>query len=76
VLRSDELAEQTGFRLPEGPYETLAGFLMARLGHIPVPGETVEEHGWEFIVVEVDRRRIEQVRVMPPPEESTEDAGG
>ncbi|MQA27544.1 MAG: DUF21 domain-containing protein, partial [Micromonosporaceae bacterium] len=35
VLREDEVAEQTGFRLPEGPYETLAGFLMARLGHIP-----------------------------------------
>src|SRR5215469_859935 len=68
VLREDELAEATGFRLPEGPYETLAGFLMARLGHIPVVGETVQEHGWEFTVVEVDRRRVEQVRVtMPEP---------
>jgi CBS domain containing-hemolysin-like protein len=68
VLREDELAEQTGFRLPEGPYETLAGFLMARLGHIPVAGETVEENGWEFTVVEVERRRIEQVRVVRPAE--------
>jgi CBS domain containing-hemolysin-like protein len=68
VLREDELAEQTGFRLPEGPYETLAGFLMARLGHIPVAGETVEENGWEFTVVEVERRRIEQVRVVQPAE--------
>jgi CBS domain containing-hemolysin-like protein len=68
VLREDELAEATGFRLPEGPYETLAGFLMARLGHIPVVGESVHEHGWEFTVVEVDRRRVEQVRVtMPEP---------
>jgi CBS domain containing-hemolysin-like protein len=66
VLREDELMERVGFRLPEGPYETLAGFLMARLGHIPLAGETVEEHGWEFTVVEVDRRRIEQVRVVPP----------
>jgi CBS domain containing-hemolysin-like protein len=66
VLREDELAEQTGFRMPEGPYETLAGFLMARLGHIPVVGETWKEHGWEFTVVEVDRRRIEQVRVVRP----------
>ena len=64
VLREDELAELTGFRLPEGPYETLAGFLMARLGHIPVAGETVVEDGWEFTVVEVDRRRVEQVRVV------------
>jgi CBS domain containing-hemolysin-like protein len=66
VLREDELAEATGFRLPEGPYETLAGFIMARLGHIPVEGETVEEHGWKFTVVEVQRRRIEQVRVTVP----------
>jgi CBS domain containing-hemolysin-like protein len=66
VLREDELAEATGFRLPEGPYETLAGFLMARLGHIPVVGETVTEGGWEFTVVEVDRRRVEQVRVTVP----------
>ncbi|MEU4771157.1 hemolysin family protein [Micromonospora sp. NPDC023644] len=68
VLRSDELAEQTGFRLPEGPYETLAGFLMARLGHIPLAGETVDESGFEFTVVEVERHRIEQVRVVRPEE--------
>jgi CBS domain containing-hemolysin-like protein len=68
LLREDELREQTGFRLPDGPYETLAGFLLARLGHIPVAGETVEENGWEFTVVEVDRHRVEQVRVVAPRE--------
>ncbi|MFJ8578875.1 hemolysin family protein [Micromonospora sp. NPDC093277] len=73
VLRADELVEQAGFRLPEGPYETLAGFLMARLGHIPAPGESVEEGGYEFTVVEVDRHRIEQVRVVRP-EEPADDA--
>jgi CBS domain containing-hemolysin-like protein len=66
MLRADELAELTGFRLPEGPYETLAGFLMARLGHIPVAGETIRDAGWEFTVVEVERHRIEQVRVVGP----------
>jgi CBS domain containing-hemolysin-like protein len=66
VLREDELADVTGFRLPEGPYETLAGFVMARLGHIPVAGETIEESGWRFTVIEVQRRRIEQVRVVAP----------
>jgi CBS domain containing-hemolysin-like protein len=66
VLREDELAEQTGFRMPEGPYETLAGFLMARMGHIPTVGESWVEDGWEFTVVEVERRRIEQVRVVRP----------
>ncbi|HWS33359.1 MAG TPA: hemolysin family protein [Actinoplanes sp.] len=68
LLREDEIHEQTGFRLPEGPYETLAGFLLARLGHIPIAGESLEEHGWEFTVMEVDRHRIEQVRVVAPPE--------
>jgi CBS domain containing-hemolysin-like protein len=68
LLREDEIAEQTGFRLPEGPYETLAGFLLARLGHIPVVSESLEYEGWEFTVVEVDRHRIEQVQVHAPPE--------
>ena len=66
VLREDELFEVTGFRLPEGPYETLAGFLMARLGHIPVAGESVVEAGWDFTVIEVERRRVERVRVVAP----------
>jgi CBS domain containing-hemolysin-like protein len=66
VLREDELFEVTGFRLPEGPYETLAGFLMARLGHIPVAGESVVESAWDFTVIEVERRRVERVRVVAP----------
>ncbi|MGH3713783.1 MAG: hemolysin family protein [Micromonosporaceae bacterium] len=66
VLREDEVAEHTGFRLPEGPYETLAGFLMAQLGQIPAEGETVVYDGWEFTVTAVDRHRVEQVRVRPP----------
>jgi CBS domain containing-hemolysin-like protein len=68
LLREDELMEQTGFTLPDGPYETLAGFLLARLGHIPLAGESLAENGWEFTVMEVDRHRIEQVRVVAPPE--------
>jgi len=72
LLREDELAEQTGFVLPEGPYETLAGFLLSRFGHIPVAGESLEQDGWEFTVIEVDRHRIEQVRVVAPPEPADE----
>lgn len=70
MLRADELLEQTGFRPPSGPYETLAGFLMARLGRIPVAGERLVEDGWEFTVVAVERRRVERVRVSRPTEES------
>jgi magnesium and cobalt exporter, CNNM family len=67
LLREDEVMEQTGFRLPEGPYETLAGFLLARFGHIPAVGESLEENGWEFTVMEVDRHRVELVRIFVPP---------
>jgi CBS domain containing-hemolysin-like protein len=72
LLREDELIEQTGFELPEGPYETLAGFVLARLGHIPVMGESFEDRGWEFTVMEVDRHRVEQVRVVAPSEADDE----
>jgi CBS domain containing-hemolysin-like protein len=44
---------------------------MARLGHIPVQGETVDEHGWRFTVTEIEKHRVEQVRVTAP-----EPAGG
>ena len=64
LLREDELTELTGFLLPDGPYETLAGYLLARLGHIPVPGESLTSDGWEFTVTQVDRHRIEQVRMV------------
>jgi CBS domain containing-hemolysin-like protein len=72
LLREDELAEQTGFALPEGPYETLAGFLLSQLGHIPVVGESLAVNGWEFTVMEVDRHRIEQVRMVAPLPEPAE----
>lgn len=68
VLREDELAEQTGFRLPDGPYETLAGFVMSQLGRIPVEGERTEYNGWTFVVTSVERHRIEQVKVRPSAE--------
>ncbi len=44
-------------------YETLAGWLLAKLGHIPAPGETVVDGGFEFRVQAVRRRRIARVLV-------------
>jgi CBS domain containing-hemolysin-like protein len=48
--------------------ETLAGFLLAKLGHIPVEGEHVDFGGRRFVVVRMDGKRIAQVRVAPPAE--------
>ncbi len=52
----------------EGEFSSLGGFLAARLGHIPRPGETHRESGLLFTVEEADRRRVYRVRVEPAPE--------
>jgi putative hemolysin len=67
LLNLDEFAEQTGVRLPEGPYETVAGYVLASLGHLPGDGETVEVAGRKLVVTEMDGRRIARVRVGKPP---------
>ncbi|MEV4114543.1 hemolysin family protein [Nonomuraea sp. NPDC049695] len=59
----NDFAGETGLRLPDGPYETLAGFVMAMLGHVPAVGEKVEITGFEMTVTELDGRRISRVRV-------------
>ncbi|TDD43259.1 HlyC/CorC family transporter [Nonomuraea terrae] len=63
----NDFATETGIRLPDGPYETLAGFVMAMLGHVPVQGERVEFSGFELTVTELDGRRISRVRVKRRP---------
>jgi putative hemolysin len=65
LLNLDEVEEQTGVRLPEGPYETLAGYVMASLGHVPRVGEAVEVDGHRLEVTELDARRVARVRVTP-----------
>ena len=65
LLHLDEVRTVTGVSLPEGPYETLAGYVMATLGHVPRPGEAVEVDGHRLEVSELDGRRISRVRVTP-----------
>lgn len=72
-MRIDEVAEATGFRAPEGEYETIGGLVLEKLGHIPEVGESVELAAfdpegpfddpvrWRATVVEMDGRRIDQL---------------
>ena len=62
-LNFEEVFDSTGFKIPEGQYETLAGFVLERLGHLAEPGEKVIEGQWTIEVVEVKRRRIITLRV-------------
>jgi putative hemolysin len=53
-----------GISLPEGPYATIAGLILDRLGHLPDKGEAVEVNGWRLEVLTVDRRAITRVRLV------------
>jgi putative hemolysin len=78
LMHHDELTEQTGIVLPEGPYETLAGFVQTALGRVPTVGDVVEAHGHRFSVVEMDGRRVARVRIAPPvptPDDAAAPAG-
>jgi putative hemolysin len=65
LLNLDEFAEQTGIELPEGPYETVAGYVLAALGELPSPGDSVRVPGFVISVTEMDGRRIARLRVTP-----------
>jgi CBS domain containing-hemolysin-like protein len=61
-----DLETQMQWDLPrEGGVETLAGFVLMRLGHIPQVGESEDYDGRRFTVVEMDNRRIAKIRVEP-----------
>jgi putative hemolysin len=63
LLNLDEFGEQTGVELPEGPYETAAGYVLAALGALPSVGDTVQVAGRTITVTELDGRRIARLRV-------------
>ncbi|MFF2131649.1 hemolysin family protein [Streptomyces olivochromogenes] len=63
--RTDQLA-RVGLRVPEGPYETLAGFLATGLGRIPAVGDTIEVAGWRLDVVDASGRRAARVLLHAP----------
>ena len=65
-LRPDELLERAEVTVPEdGPYETVAGYIMSELGRLPIEGDTVPVEGGEFRVERLDGRRIDRVRFTP-----------
>jgi putative hemolysin len=67
LLNLDEFREQTGIELPEGPYETVAGYVLAALGDLPSVGDSVQVAGRTITVTELDGRRIARLRVAATP---------
>ena len=63
LLRDDEVAEATGFRVPDGDYETLAGFVLTRLGRIPEVNDEIRVGGWRVTVTRMDHHRVAELRL-------------
>ena len=69
----DEVAEISGLELPDGPYATLAGYVMAALGRLPRLHDRVSHEGYLLDVIEVDGRRAARVRLTPPADPASGD---
>lgn len=67
LLNIEDFAEETGVIVPDGPFETIAGFVVAQLGRLPDIGDEVVAADHAFTVVELDGRRAARVRVKPVP---------
>ncbi|MFD9483192.1 hemolysin family protein [Streptomyces sp. NPDC059991] len=65
AARTDQL-EAIGLRVPEGPYETLAGLIATGVGRIPALGDSVELGGWRLDVVDASGRRAARVLLHAP----------
>jgi len=63
ALHPDEVADGTGFVMPEGEYETLAGFVLDQLGRIPAVGDGFTHDHHHLEVEEMDGLRVAMIRI-------------
>ena len=60
-MRIEEVNEEMGVELPEGDYETVAGFMLHLLGHIPRRGEQIRYKGLKLVVTKMRGLKIEEI---------------
>jgi putative hemolysin len=61
-MPADEMADRLSIALPpERGYDTAAGFVLSKLGHLPEIAESFNSQGWRFEVVDLDGRRIDKI---------------
>jgi len=62
-FRTEEANEELGLNLPEGDYETVAGFILSHLGRIPKQGEQFKYQDLKFVITEMRGMKIAKVLV-------------
>ena len=77
ATRIRDLESEYGIEIPsDAGFETLAGFLLYRLGEIPHAGEAVDYQGRRYTVLEMERNRIARVRVEKIPSYTSSQSKG
>jgi len=64
LMNLEDFADEAGRAIPDGPYETVAGFVVAELGRLPQVGDLVGHDDMTFEVLELDGRRIAKVKAQ------------
>ena len=73
-MRVEEANEEMGLGLPEGEdYETVAGFVLELLGHIPKEGERLKYKKLRIVITEMRGMKIEKIRLTKEKDEPTTD---
>jgi CBS domain containing-hemolysin-like protein len=67
----DEVNERFGLALPLDDYDTLGGFILGELGHVPKRGDTVHYSGAQLVVEKIVERRVRLVRLLGKGEAAT-----
>jgi putative hemolysin len=60
-MRIEEANEEMGLQLPEGDYETVAGFVLHLLGHIPKTGEQLRYKGLKLTITEMHGMKVGKI---------------
>lgn len=68
LLNLDDFSRETGVELPDGPYETVAGYVLSELGHLPDVGDQVAAGEHRLTVMAMDGRRIARLHVGRAPD--------
>jgi putative hemolysin len=66
----DDVNDRLGTHLEDKDYETIGGLVFGILGHEPLPGERVESGNMEFVVEEIEGRRVKTIRAIRKPEDA------
>lgn len=63
-MQVDEFSHELGIQIPrDADFQTVAGFVLAEMNHLPNVGETFDKGHWRFEIVDLDGRRIDKILV-------------